>query len=415
MVCKLNNKSSYLYIKNCIELLNILILLLIFFSKVLSATPMEEFKQLKTQYLKLRNTDSYIKNIDRWITVGSKLEEFANTLSSQEASNSLFDAGKIYQTIYEVKGIKEYFVKSSDCYLAIPNRFPDSTTAPTAYKTLYDLWSKEDPLKAQEFLKTLLNKYPKSEYTDFAKLKLASYEKESNKKSNTDESQLDLSAAKVVVLDPGHGGEDFGAIGVSGLLEKDVTLEVAFNAKEILQKMGYKVVLTRVTDDLVPLQRRTDIANEQQADIFVSIHCNASEKGNVSGFEIYTLDTSNDKSAKTLADRENQTKNDDEDSQDLSFMLSDLIQTTKSPDSIKLADSIQEEVKNKIPTYYPAIKVLKSKKAPFYVLVGAHMPSVLVELLFINHPIDGQKLIDKSFRENMALAISNGIKSYFTH
>lgn len=219
---------------------------------------------------------------------------------------------------------------------------------------------------------------------------------------------------RLVVLDPGHGGEDSGARSRGQLVEKVVTLDLARRIKGILESSGlYSVYVTRESDAFLPLSRRTALANLKAADIFVSLHVNASERHTQRGFEVYYLDNTDDESSRKLAERENGVSLGGT-TDDLSFILSDLIQSGKLEDSIVLAHTIEQSVHNTVIRKNKKLRSLGVKKAPFYVLVGAHMPCVLLEAFFIDHPYEGGLLSRESFRQSLAESIADGIKGYFS-
>lgn len=242
----------------------------------------------------------------------------------------------------------------------------------------------------------------------------------SNKYNNSRQSPNKVksieTAAPVIVIDPGHGGEDFGAIGVGGLLEKDLALLISSRVRDLLQQdYGIQVKLTRESDHFKTLAERTAIANDYDAAAFISIHMNASEKKNLSGLTTFYLDNSNDAASLALAERENQSLNSgDGPLSDLQLMLSDVIQSTKLADSIRLAHAIQSEILKFLSSQRPKIKDLGVRKAPFYVLVGAHMPCVLVELFFIDHPDDSAALAERTFREKIAQALAKSIAAFIS-
>jgi N-acetylmuramoyl-L-alanine amidase len=218
--------------------------------------------------------------------------------------------------------------------------------------------------------------------------------------------------APLVVLDPGHGGDDAGAVSAVGGKEKEVTLDIARRVKVLLERRhGIQVRLTRHADQFVPLARRTAFANRKKADVFVSLHVNASETHDAEGLEVYYLDTANDEASRKLAERENGIAA-GEGVDDLSFMLSDLIQTGKLEDSIVLSRSLDTAMRKSVISSHKGLRSLGVKKAPFFVLVGAHMPCTLLEMFFIDHPSEGRKFQEESFRSALALGIAEGIKTF---
>jgi N-acetylmuramoyl-L-alanine amidase len=217
-----------------------------------------------------------------------------------------------------------------------------------------------------------------------------------------------------VVIDPGHGGEDLGAQGYGGILEKDVVLDVAFATERVLEKQKIaRVRLTRRGDHFVPLSERSAMANTWRADLFISLHTNASPKGKLSGLETYYLDMNGDEASRLLAERENASEALAGENADLQFILSDLVQHAKLDDSIRAGTLIHTALVRTLAKQKAGVKDLGLRKAPFYVLVGAHMPCVLLELLFIDNENDGKLISRKEFRHALAEGIATGVRDYF--
>ncbi|MFN4896014.1 MAG: N-acetylmuramoyl-L-alanine amidase [Pseudomonadota bacterium] len=226
------------------------------------------------------------------------------------------------------------------------------------------------------------------------------------------EAQLRGAAGPIVVLDPGHGGSDVGATSEVGGVEKEITLDIARRVKAILERRyQVKVQLTREDDSFVPLARRTAFANRKDGAAFVSLHVNASEEHDADGLEAYYLDNTNDEASRKLAERENGVPP-GEALDDLSFMLSDLIQSGKLEDSIVLTRSVESGIRSKVMPLHKGLRSLGVKKAPFFVLVGAHMPCSLIEMFFVDSPKEGRKLRDDSFRSALASGIADGIARF---
>jgi N-acetylmuramoyl-L-alanine amidase len=213
-----------------------------------------------------------------------------------------------------------------------------------------------------------------------------------------------------VVIDPGHGGKDPGAIGASGLVEKEVVLDIAHRLRALMQQEPYwRVTLTRETDVFLPLEERTAIANAREADLFVSIHANAAERAELHGIETYFLDFATDERAMRTAARENATSVGQV--SDLQAILRDLLLTSKRNESSLLAGFVQQALTQ------PAAggkngRDLGVKHAPFLVLIGAEMPAILVETGFISNPAEERKLADPKYRAHLARAILAGLKEY---
>jgi N-acetylmuramoyl-L-alanine amidase len=215
-----------------------------------------------------------------------------------------------------------------------------------------------------------------------------------------------------IVLDPGHGGADPGAQGVDGLLEKDVVLAIAQRLKRRLEESSNaKVLLTRETDATRTLAERTAFANANSADLFVSIHANADRSGDLQGIETYTLNNSNDRATIRLAKMENGPAV-RVGRGDLSFILSDMVQSGKEEESNALAERLHSRVLARLRSRYTDIHNLGVKKGPFYVLVGAYMPCVLVETSFLSHPIEGKRLGTTAYQHDIAEGLFLGITDF---
>ena len=214
-----------------------------------------------------------------------------------------------------------------------------------------------------------------------------------------------------IVIDPGHGGHDPGAMSPSGTKEKDIVLQIGLNlAQKVREELGIDAVMTRSTDVFIELQERTAIANKVGADLFVSIHANASLNRAANGIETYYLNLAKTEKAAQLAAKENGTTL--EKVSMLQAVLFDLMANYKLNDSAHLADEVQKALHKKAQTGYAAVKNLGVKQGPFYVLVGATMPSILVETAFLSNEKDEQKLKDPQYQDLTADGILAGIRGY---
>ena len=215
---------------------------------------------------------------------------------------------------------------------------------------------------------------------------------------------------RTIVLDPGHGGEETGSIGPSGTKEKDLTLIIAKKLRNILRNsLGVRVILTREDDVYVSLDERTAIANNAKADIFISIHFNASRNRKAKGPETYFLSyKATDSAARLQAYRENMAlvmpPEDIKIPTDVEMILWDMAQSQYLQQSSRLAEFIQEELSNLI-----GVKKRGVKQAPFKVLMGALMPAVLVEVDFLSNPEEEKKLLDPEFQNKIAMSLYRGI------
>jgi N-acetylmuramoyl-L-alanine amidase len=218
---------------------------------------------------------------------------------------------------------------------------------------------------------------------------------------------------KTIVIDPGHGGKDPGAIGKRGLKEKDITLKVSKMLKRELGKKlkSTKIILTRTKDIYIPLDERTAIANMKSADLFVSVHVNASVNRKATGVETYYLDYAHDEEAMKVASRENFASTEEMDDV-LQFILKDLRRSGNRIESSNLATHIQTNLLSNLKRKYRGIKSNGVKGAPFYVLVNSNMPSILVEISFISNPRDEKRLRDEKYLGEIVKGITEGILRY---
>lgn len=214
---------------------------------------------------------------------------------------------------------------------------------------------------------------------------------------------------ETVMLDPGHGGKDPGAIGIGKVYEKDINLRFALILGQELRKAGLKVIYTREDDTFIPLDERTAMANVQKADLFISIHCNAHKQSGIRGLETYYLNLARTDDAVRVAARENavSTKR----ISDLQFILTDLMLNSKMRESKDLAEDVHACAVKELSKNY-SIKDHGVRTAPFYVLMGAKMPSILVELGYITNSVECKRLRDETYLQRKAKGLAEGIAKY---
>ena len=215
--------------------------------------------------------------------------------------------------------------------------------------------------------------------------------------------QLGLSV-KTIVIDPGHGGKDPGAVS-QARQEKQIVLSLSKTLHDILVKKGYNVRLTRETDVFLPLRKRTQFATSQKADLFISLHTNASISNKVVGIETYYLALASDESARLTAMRENAGA--EYNMKELDALVGRILKESKSTESRRLAELIQAQLASG-----KQVKNRGVKHAPFVVLIGTKVPAVLVEVGFISNPTEGKKLITQAYQRQLATAIAKGIEQY---
>jgi len=222
--------------------------------------------------------------------------------------------------------------------------------------------------------------------------------------------QLNLGVRRIV-LDPGHGGKDPGA-SAFGMNEKDIVLQVAKKLAAKLKKdLGYEVILTRNNDTFISLEQRTAIANTNGADLFISLHLNAHPSAKIYGFETYYLSLSSDSEAIRVAALENATST--HQLSDLQNILADIMKNSKIDESSRLAQQVQDALFSGLTDRkYLQVKNLGVKKAPFYVLIGAEMPAILIEMAFISNKTDATQVKKEGYQDALAAEIVHGLQCY---
>ncbi|MFP4671449.1 MAG: N-acetylmuramoyl-L-alanine amidase [Desulfohalobiaceae bacterium] len=213
---------------------------------------------------------------------------------------------------------------------------------------------------------------------------------------------------QTVMIDAGHGGKDPGAV-AGGIYEKDITLRFAKILGEVLQERGFQVKYTREGDTFLPLEERTALANSKKADLFLSVHSNAHKSSKVSGFEIYYLNLAQNEDSVRVAARENAVS--ENKISDLQMILTDLMLNSKIKESRNLADEVLTSAIDYSQQFY-SLSDNGVRRAPFYVLMGAKMPAVLLELGYITNPTDRENLQSYTYLKRVAWGVANGIEKY---
>jgi N-acetylmuramoyl-L-alanine amidase len=232
-------------------------------------------------------------------------------------------------------------------------------------------------------------------------------------KENYPESRIILSNIKKIIVDAGHGGKDPGTIGKHGLREKDVNLDIAKRLSKLLRTGGVEVVMTRSSDNFISLERRVEIANDSNADLFVSVHANANRVRSMNGLEVYYVSPNTSDTKRALYCAQNARLSMDSacfassPSLNLKATLWDMIHTSNRAESVRLARDICLVTENNLNT-----KVLGIKGAPFYVLKGAHIPAILVETGFLSNANEERMMKNAYYRQQIAESIEQGIQRY---
>ena len=259
----------------------------------------------------------------------------------------------------------------------------------------------------REFSSKVGSKYALSNENSFAGSYSSSSSKSSSKAKN-------VNKKKIIVLDPGHGGKDPGAIGYSGVYEKNITLAMAKELKVILEKEGYKVHLTRSTDIFIPLRDRVKIARKYNADLFMSIHADSAVNRSAKGLSVYTLsETASDKEAAALAERENKADvvaglNLLEHSKEVSDILINLAQRETMNRSSEFASFMVQEMRKSV-----KLRDNTHRFAGFAVLKAPDVPSVLLEMGYLSNRTEERLLKQKDYRRKLAVSTSKAVEKYF--
>ncbi len=221
-----------------------------------------------------------------------------------------------------------------------------------------------------------------------------------------------LDRNKIIVIDAGHGGDDPGAVGYKKYREKVVVLQISKELRRVLKSRGYRVYMTRDNDKFIKLSNRTKYAKRKKADIFVSIHANASPKKKAHGVECYFLQRSRSERAKRVAAKENSMNTREMNSYGKDSFLNTL-NSHNIVASNKLAIDLQRGMLGMLNKSYSDVRDGGVRGGPFWVLVGAQMPSVLVEVGFITNSKEAQRLVKSSYQKKIVLGLANGIENYF--
>ena len=224
--------------------------------------------------------------------------------------------------------------------------------------------------------------------------------------------KITVKSRRLIIIDPGHGGKDPGATGRRGTREKDVNLAMAFELARVLRERGdFEVLLTRKDDTFVPLSERSELANSKQADLFVSLHCNAASNKHENGFEVYSVsETATDPAAESLAAAENSVlalEGKDPQDETAKMILLAMTKTEMINESAAFAALAAKKIGARV-----EIAARGAKQAGFYVLRGTHAPAILVEMAFVTNATDEARLASRRFRRTMAEGISASVADY---
>ena len=425
----------------------------------------EKYKEANASYLELAHDAAFRKDKAHWMKVVKEFDEIATEYpDSSYAPKALYMKGKLYEQIYGHFSKKTDLEEALKAYKKVVSKYPDSPVGADAlYKEAkaYEV-RLGDQEKARGLYHEIVIRYPKSTVALQARQNLQTCntgkvnkdgvtatqdsprknDQEENKGNQATSSHDDTTVSKresgnnlttgttsqepsqdqpslnkqtshkifKIVIDPGHGGKDPGAIGPHGEKEKDITLAVGIALAKRLREKGFEVFLTRDDDIFIPLEERTAFANKKKADLFISIHVNSNSKKSLNGVETYFLNMTKDDYAIKVAEKENETTT--KSLSDLQFIIQDLMLNSKINESSKFATYVQNAI---ISTHRQSDFPCQNhgvKQALFYVLVGAQMPAILIETGFITNPTECKLLQKESYQNSIIEGIIKGINFY---
>lgn len=376
------------------------------------------FEEIKSAYFKLRNTDQAVQRENAWRKVASEFEAYERSQGPNVVA-ALFHAAAVYEHLYTVSQEESDAEAALRILDELVRKYSGSELADDALLRSGNLLIQiGQPEKAVKKFTLIVTQYKRADQFAAAQRRMkeikGQVEPVVSASSSLPVAETATSTLRVVI-DPGHGGDDLGGEGPGGLIEKDIVLDIAKRLELKLTSLGIAARRTRSADEFVPLAQRTEIANSWGADLFLSLHTNASEKGDLSGFQVFYLDAEGDASAKLLAERENSSTQFEgqSDGQDVAFMLSELIQNAKLSESRRFAEILAAALVPLAPKNKGKKLPRAVAKAPFYVLVGAHMPCALAELLYIDNPQDAALLAQASYREAIAKTLAEAVQRYW--
>ncbi|WNL27375.1 N-acetylmuramoyl-L-alanine amidase [Arcobacter cryaerophilus gv. pseudocryaerophilus] len=386
------------------------------------STKKDEIKEISKQKIEPNSNIQEmvdLKNSIRSISSsGDKITiQFNKKISQKDLKYSTLKQNGNFEYIFDING-KYSYIEPTKLNL---NSIDKVITTENKNSVRIRLINKNNPkikyiLKSNELTIEVLE-------TQSEKVEIAKNSSDSNSKTNLPTKVINQvqnttpknAINKTIVIDAGHGGDDVGAVGPNKEYEKVINLEVAKYLDNILKQRGYKVYLTRTTDKFIKVMDRTILANEKNADLFISIHTNSMPKekaSSTSGIETFFLSPARSERAKKVAALENK---DDirEMSESSKNVFLESLNRPRITASHKFAIDVQSGLLQAARTKYKDVRDTGVKEGPFWVLVGAQMPSILIELGFISHPVESKRLYDKDYQQVLANGIANGIDSYF--
>ena len=389
-------------------------------TKPTKATPEQELATLVKQFKALQGNKAQAGRRDAWLGFSEKFGKVARTSQEKTAAGAIFYQGKSWHELALRSGSRADFTKAVEYYEQLFTKYAKTEFAPEALWNSLVIYDKRlgQGSRAVELAGKLTTEYASSSFANQAKKNISSKGKTSVAKASkvvpVAENKLSVAeqlglGIQTVMIDAGHGGKDPGAA-ANSLKEKELTIALAKKIGSLLQKKGFKVVYTRTGDTYIAVQERPVLANEHKVDLFVSVHINANTTKTIRGLEIYYLDTAQSSRAKEVAARENAVARSQV--SDLQFILTDLTLNAKMAESKSLANSVRKSILATTKKAKFSLPDNGVRSAPFYVLMGAKMPAILVESAYITNKNDVSMLKSDKFLTAQAEGIVQGILNY---
>lgn len=378
-----------------------------YFSSAIAESAADAYKTAHECYVNLKADEKAQKVRENWERCINEFKSVAkNHRRSEKGGEAQYSLGRVYE------GLAENSKNQADWKLAVSEyqkyamEHPRGKMADDAYFRAARIeWERlHDKELAKKDLLKVIKHYKNSDMAREAQKYLNEMEK-----SGADGS---IAYNLTIVIDPGHGGSDTGAVGPDGKNEKELTLIISKKlAEDIRVKMkNAKVYLTRDHDATLTLDDRVRFANKKKADLFISIHANASTSKKERGIQTYYLNNATDKAAERLAMQEN--KNSGKKASDLDKILATMIQNASTDESRELAKSIHKNLIKGLSSKYSDIEDQKVRSALFYVLVGVKCPSVLIETSYISNPKEEKRLENAKYQALIASSITDGVSNH---
>ena len=356
-------------------------------------------KDIKTK--KVAKKSKYLPNLRSIIYRNDRLIlNFDKKITTKSIKSFQLKSKKSYREVFDIKAILPFIPN-----VKVPNELKDLRIAQYNSKTMRVVFQRDSILKSDVKLKdTQIEIYYGAKKSNVKKIKI---------EKNYEKFVKSLPSNKIIVIDAGHGGRDAGAVGSKTKYEKHAVLQIALRTGKILKKRGYKVYYTRSTDKFIKLRDRTKYANRKNADLFISIHANATKRKSLHGVETFFLSPARSKRSKNVAALENKS-----DIDEMNYFSKQTFLNVFNREKIilanKLALDVQQGMLNRLKSKYSKIRDGGVREAPFWVLVGAQMPAILVETGYISNPTERKRIFNSHYQNLLASGIADGIDSYFS-